>query len=124
MAQTVKLKDGSYIDATGVYDTTEGKTQEEVNSANSFSNRIKTVTAKCPSTIVEGTAVDFPIPEGALVLSIQAQRISPSSYTSEMLNSNMAQYCNYVNRTTFRMIFSGAQGQYANQTATLYYLQL
>lgn len=38
MAQSVKLKDGSYIDATGVYDTTQGKTQAEVNASQSESN--------------------------------------------------------------------------------------
>ena len=32
MAQSVKLKDGSYIDASGVYDTTQGKTQETLNN--------------------------------------------------------------------------------------------
>ena len=32
MSQSVKLKDGSYIDASGVWDNTQGKTQEDVNS--------------------------------------------------------------------------------------------
>lgn len=32
MAQSVKLKDGSYIDTAGVYDVTQGKTQEAVNA--------------------------------------------------------------------------------------------
>ena len=32
MSQSVKLKDGSYIDASGVWDNTQGKTQEAVNS--------------------------------------------------------------------------------------------
>ena len=31
MANTVKLKDGSYIDSNGVYDTTLKKTQDEIN---------------------------------------------------------------------------------------------
>lgn len=31
MAQSVKLKDGSYIDASGVWDANKGKTQQEVN---------------------------------------------------------------------------------------------
>ncbi len=33
MATSKKLKDGSYIDATGVYDTTQGKTQQAVNDS-------------------------------------------------------------------------------------------
>ena len=32
MSQSVKLKDGSYIDASGVWDNTQGKTQEEINN--------------------------------------------------------------------------------------------
>ena len=123
MAQTVKLKDGSYIDATGVYDTTQEKTQADLNNENSLSNRIKTVTVTCPSTIAEGVYVDFPIPEGAMVLSIQAPRNDVTSYTTELLNG-LLNFCNYVNRTTFRMMFNSAQIHYQNQPATLYYLQL
>lgn len=33
MAQSVKLSDGSYIDASAVYDTNAGKTQQDVNSS-------------------------------------------------------------------------------------------
>lgn len=32
MAQSVKLKDGSYIDTDGIYDVTQGKTQAECNN--------------------------------------------------------------------------------------------
>lgn len=32
MSQSVKLKDGSYIDASGVWDNTQGKSQEAFNS--------------------------------------------------------------------------------------------
>lgn len=41
MSQSVKLKDGSYIDASGVYDATQGKTQESINA--SKQNHIKFV---------------------------------------------------------------------------------
>ena len=33
MAQSVKLSDGSYVDASAVYDTNAGRTQQEVNSS-------------------------------------------------------------------------------------------
>ncbi len=33
MAKSVKLKDGSYIDASGVYDVNASKTQQDVNSS-------------------------------------------------------------------------------------------
>ena len=38
MAQSVKLKDGSYIDTEGIYDVTQGKTQKDINSAQSEVN--------------------------------------------------------------------------------------
>ena len=38
MSQSVKLKDGSYIDASGVWDNTQGKSQEAVNSAQATTN--------------------------------------------------------------------------------------
>ena len=60
MAQSVKLSDGSYIDASGVYDTTQGKTQAEVNSAqaevNAKMQRIKH-TAEAVTTNSSGEAV-------------------------------------------------------------------
>ena len=37
MAQSVKLKDGSYIDTEGIYDVTQGKTQKDVNSTQASS---------------------------------------------------------------------------------------
>ena len=36
MAQSVKLKDGSYIDTEGIYDVTQGKTQKDVNAEDKF----------------------------------------------------------------------------------------
>ena len=36
MAQSVKLKDGSYIDTEGIYDVTQGMTQAEINTLLSF----------------------------------------------------------------------------------------
>lgn len=48
MAQSVKLKDGSYIDAGGVYDATQGKTQEAVNAAQ------KTINSRV-GTVIQGT---------------------------------------------------------------------
>lgn len=50
MAQSVKLKDGTYIDASGVWDNVQGKSQESMNEVvldHTFENDIHYYTEKC-----------------------------------------------------------------------------
>ena len=49
MAQSVKLSDGSYIDASAVYDTNAGKTQQEINDSIMQWKYAGTVTYDAPS---------------------------------------------------------------------------
>lgn len=73
MAQSVKLKDGSYIDAGGVYDATQGKTQEAVNAAqNTINSRAGTViqgtwsagSVTTSSSVAEYVISTITLPEG------------------------------------------------------------
>lgn len=61
MAKSVKLTDGSYIDAEGVYDATQGKTQSALNSSfipgNWFGKGRYLYTCSGYSTNVNGTSI-------------------------------------------------------------------
>ena len=60
MAESVKLSDGRYIDATGIYDTTQKKTQQAFNkSVASSLGGVPIVNTYTP-TIVSGSAPALP----------------------------------------------------------------
>ena len=55
MAQSVKLKDGSYIDTEGIYDVTQGKTQKELNALYSMLKIYRDTTTAKTYTFSIGT---------------------------------------------------------------------
>ena len=71
MANTVKLKDGSYIDATGVYDTDFNQTQQEINNRHAFPS-IVSATGGVAMYGWNGTTKTFTvtIPEDGLYIQV------------------------------------------------------
>lgn len=76
MSQSVKFSDGSYLDATDVWDTTQGKTQSALNAIFSSNPKmgwsgIKTFTATTTYTDEIDTANTFVIPKGKNIIVAQ-----------------------------------------------------
>lgn len=99
MAQSVKLKDGSYIDAGGVYDATQGKTQEAVNAAqNTINSRVGTVIvgtwsagSATSSTSVQGVDIStIALPAG--IWLVLAEWEDSVGYCTLALNSSGSTY--------------------------------
>ena len=57
MGKSVKLTDGSYIDAEGVYDATQGKTQAELNSLETYSDTTNGIYYQKVGKLVLGYAI-------------------------------------------------------------------
>ena len=76
MAQSIKLKDDTYIDTSGIWDATEEKTQAAINSElkESLSTNIITESVLCPA---------ISIPAGTIGTYVKADSVSvaKSGYT-------------------------------------------
>lgn len=125
MAESIKYKKpDTYHDADNVYDFEQKKTQKEINNfvLGKLSNFVKEINFMFPSSCNEGTTFDIDIPKGAIVISIIGER-SDNGFKTEMLNSSMCGYCNYVSDLKFRVLFHSTQNAYNSQAGILRYIE-